>query len=93
MSDNLKWEEILRNCVVDNKIKALHLKVIPKMKDCERWQDVLFLGRIHYKFKYTEYNGGLIRFNGKLFYINPRQIQALSNIHKWNISNEIQVVD
>ncbi len=92
MSD-YKYEELLRNCVVDNKIKSTHLKHIPKLKACDRWQDVTFLGRVNYSFKHSNYDGGLIKFNSKIYYINAKQIQSLSSYVKWNTENIINVVE
>ncbi|OHD08491.1 MAG: hypothetical protein A2086_05290 [Spirochaetes bacterium GWD1_27_9] len=87
------WDEILRHSIVDNKIKASHLQHIPKLKDCQNWQDVKFLGRVNYKFKYTNYEGGLIKYNSKIYYINSKQIQAVSNYIKWDTSNIINVIE
>ncbi|HOJ63936.1 MAG TPA: hypothetical protein PLE45_05900 [Spirochaetota bacterium] len=92
MSD-YKYEELLRNSIVDNKIKANHLKHIPKLKTCDRWQDVIFLGRVNYTFKHSHYDGGLVKLNGKIYYINSKQIQALSGFAKWNTANIITVID
>ncbi len=87
------YEEILRNSVIDNTIKANHLKHIPKLKTCDRWQDVIFLGRVNYSFKHSTYNGGLVKYNGKIYYINAKQIQSLINFTKWNTSNIIKVIE
>lgn len=92
MSD-YKYEEILRNSVVDNKIKAEHLRHIPKLKTCDRWHDVIFLGRVNHKFKHSHYDGGLVKLNGKIYYINAKQIQSIVSFTKWNTSNIINVID
>ena len=92
MSD-YKYEELLRNSIIDNKIKANHLKHIPKLKTCDRWQDVIFLGRVNYKFKHSTYDGGLVKLNGKIYYINSKQIQSLVGFTKWNTSNIINVIE
>ncbi len=51
---NFKWEEILRNAVTDNKIQSKYLKHIPKIKDCDNWNEAEFLGRVEYEFKYSK---------------------------------------
>jgi hypothetical protein len=88
-----KWEEILRNCIKANKIKAVHLQHIPQLKTCDNWEDTRFLGRVNHKFKLTTYNGGLIKLSGRIYYINIRQIQAISYLIRWDTTNIIKVVD
>ncbi len=93
MSD-YKYEELLRNSIVGNKIKASHLVHIPKMKDCDHWEDATFIGRVKYKFKYSEYDGGLIKYHGRIYYINTKQITPLAQCYKWkNVSNILGVID
>ena len=90
---DMKYEELLRHSIVDNKIKATHLSHIPKLKTCDKWDDVAFLGRVKYQFKYTEYDGGLVKLNGRLYYINNKQIQSLISYVKWtNLNNIITVI-
>ncbi|HNZ26719.1 MAG TPA: hypothetical protein PK385_09970 [Spirochaetota bacterium] len=90
----LKYEELLRNSIVDNKIKAAHLRHIPKLKTCDNWGQTEFIGRVNFKFKFTEMDGGLIKFNGRIYYINNRQIQSLMNYVKWNnLNNVISVIE
>ncbi|MCG8569218.1 MAG: hypothetical protein MJB14_03685 [Spirochaetes bacterium] len=93
MEKSYKWEEILRNCVTKNSIKAVYLEHIPKLKDCENWGQAIFLGRVRHQFKLTSIDGGLVRFKGKLYYINAKQIVALAKTHKWNTSNIINVTE
>jgi hypothetical protein len=92
MSD-FKWEEILRNCITDNKIKASYLQHIPHLKTCETWAEAKFIGRINHKFKYTSYDGGLVKLAGRIYYINLKQIQAISTFIKWDTSNIIKVIE
>lgn len=86
------WDEILKNSVVDNQIQSTHLEHMPKMSDCPSWQNAEFLGRVKHSFKYTTFDGGLVRWNGKIYYINSRQLMALSGIYKWNTGNMIRVI-
>jgi hypothetical protein len=87
-----KWEEILRNCINGNKIKAVHLQHIPQLKTCDNWGDVMFIGRVNHKFKLTTYNGGLVKLSGRIYYVNSRQIHAVAFLVNWNTSNIIKVV-
>ncbi len=90
---SFKIEEVLRNAVTDNKIKASHLSHLPQLKTCDNWSLATFVGRINYKFKYTTYDGGLVKLNGKLYYINQKQIQSISTFVKWNTSNVVEVIN
>jgi hypothetical protein len=88
-----KWEEILRNCISDNKIKASHLQHIPQLKTCDNWSDAKFIGRVLHKFKYTVYDGGLVKLSGRIYYINSKQIQAVTTFIRWDTSNLIKVIE
>ncbi len=90
MDDN--YNDIFRNCVKDGKISENHLKHLPKLKDCENWKDAEFLGKVKYTFKHSNIDGGLIKYSGKIFYINNKQIDALSFFYKWNTLKEIKVI-
>ncbi len=89
---DINWEEILRNSVTDNKIKAIYLKSIPQLKTCDDWGNVAFLGKVNYKFRYTTYDGALVKRNGRLYYINMKQLLAVATIMKWKTDKVIEVV-
>jgi hypothetical protein len=88
-----KWEEILRNSIKDNKIKASHLEHIPQLKTCDNWSEAQFLGRVNHEFKYTTYNGGLVKLSGRIYYINHKQIQAVTTFIRWDTTNIIKVIE
>ncbi|HOV13620.1 MAG TPA: hypothetical protein PK771_05000 [Spirochaetota bacterium] len=90
---NFKIEEVLRNAVNDNRIKSSHLKHLPQLKTCDNWGQATFLGRVSFKFQYSNYEGGLVKLNGKLYYINQKQIQAVSTFVKWNTAHYIEVIN
>ena len=92
MSD-IKWEDILRNSIIDNTIKASYLEHLPKLMTCDNWDNAIFIGRVSYQFKITNYEGALVKYDGKLYYINLKQVQAVSNFVKWNTSNIIKVIN
>lgn len=75
-----------------NSIQAKFLQHIPKIKDCENWQKAEFLGRVKHDFKLTKMDGGLVRYNGKIYYINVNQIMVLANMYKWNTGKSITVI-
>ena len=89
---DINWEEILRNSVVDNKIKAIYLKSVPQLKTCDDWGSVTFLGTVNYKFTYTHYDGALIKRQGRLYYINKKQLLAVATIMKWKTDKVIEVI-
>jgi len=74
-----------------NSIKAKHLQHVPKLKDCDNWSKAEFLGRVKYDFKLSKLDGGLIRYAGKVYYINLNQIMVLANLYKWNTGKNIKV--
>ena len=90
---DISWEEILRNSIVDNKIKAIHLKAVPQLKTCDDWGSVTFLGKVNYKFKYTTYDGALIKRYGKLYFINKKQLLSVATIMKWKTDKVINVIE
>jgi hypothetical protein len=73
-------------------MKASHLQHVPKMKDCENWTKVEFLGRVKHEFKLSKLDGGLVRYNGKIYYININQIMVLAGLYKWNTGKSIKVL-
>lgn len=87
------WDDILKNALVDGSIKSKYLSHIPKMKDCENWGKVDFLGRVKCEFKYSKLDGGLIRYQGNLYYINISQIMVLANMYKWNTLKSIRIIE
>jgi len=89
---DINWEEILRNSIVNNKIKAIHLKSVPQLKTCDDWGNVTFLGKVNYKFMYTTYDGALVKRYGKLYYINKKQLLAVATIMKWKTDKFIGVI-
>ena len=93
MKSDYKWEEILRNCIKNNTIKSSYLQHIPKLKDCENWQEVIFIGRVHYQFKLTTIDGGLVKNAGKLYYINAKQMMTLASFYKWPTERLVSVIE
>ena len=90
---DINWEEILRNSVVDNKIKAIYLKSVPQLKTCDDWGSVTFLGTVYHKFRYSEYDGALIKRHGRLYYINKKQLLGVATVMKWKTDKAIKVID
>ncbi len=88
-----RWQEILKNSVHNGAIKAGHLRCIPHLKTCRYWDRAVFLGRVYYKLHYCTFDGGLIKYDNRIYYINSAQINALTPYLKWNLSKEITVME
>jgi hypothetical protein len=89
----IKWQEILRNTANGETIKASTLRKIPHLKTCPHWERAEFLGRIYFKVKFALYDGGLVKYDGRIYYINSAQIQALRTFIRWNLKRVITVLD
>lgn len=89
----IKWQEILRDCVKENTIKSIHLRKIPKLLTCEHWDKATFLGRVSHTFAHSKLDGGLIKYEGRIYYINIKQISALISYIKWPTHKYLKVID
>jgi hypothetical protein len=88
-----KWQELLRNSVASDSIKASTLRKIPQLKSCPYWDQAEFVGRISYRLPFANYDGGLVKYDGRLYYVNRAQIQALSQYVRWNLKKVVTVMD
>ena len=61
----MKWQDVLRNSVSKESIKASTLRKIPQLKACPYWERAVFLGTLTYKLKFANYDGGLVKYDGK----------------------------
>jgi len=86
-------DDFIKNPEMGDTIRAKYLQHIQKMKDCPSWDKVMFLGRVKYEFQHSKMDGGIIRWNGKNFYINIQQIMVLANLYKWNTNKIIKVIN
>jgi hypothetical protein len=90
---DIKWQEVLKDSVHNDAIRATHLRKIPHLKDCPAWSEASFLGRVIYKPKFGNYDGGLVKYAGRLYYINKAQIEALQPWVKWNTNKILTVIE
>ncbi len=88
-----KWQELLKNSVKGDSIKASNLRKIPHLKNCAYWDLAEFVGRVSYRPPLGTYEGGLVRYNGRLYYVSRAQIQALSRYVRWNLRKVVTVLD
>jgi hypothetical protein len=89
----IKWQEILRHAVQKETVRAASLRKIPHLKDCPCWDEAEFLGRIFHRIKYATYDGGLVKYDGRIYYVNKFQIAALQRYVRWNLKKTITVMD
>jgi hypothetical protein len=89
----LKWQDLLRNSISGDMIKTSTLRRIPHIKSCPYWDRAVFLGSISHKLKFANYEGGLVKYDGRIYYVNRSQIEALRGFVRWDLKKRINVVD
>ena len=89
----MKWQEILRDSVTGDTIKASTLRKIPHLKTCPYWDRATFLGRISHRLKFANYDGGLVKYDGRIYYVNRSQIEALRSFVHWDLRKNITVME
>lgn len=87
-----KWQDLLRDTVQKETIKASNLRHIPQLKSCPFWDRAVFLGTISYRTKVANYDGGLVKYDGRIYYVNRSQIEALQAFVRWNRRKTISVI-
>ncbi|HTO21523.1 MAG TPA: hypothetical protein VMQ10_03525 [Spirochaetia bacterium] len=88
-----KWQDVLSGAVHKETIKASSLRHIPQLKSCPYWDRAVFLGRIQYKTPVANYDGGLVKYDGRIYYVNRSQIEALREFVRWNQRKTISVIE
>lgn len=89
----LKWQDILRNSVSGDSIKASNLRKIPQLKDCPYWDRAVFLGTLSYRVNLANYDGGLVKYDNRIYYVSRSQIEALRRYVRWNLRKRITVIE
>jgi hypothetical protein len=89
---SMEWEKILVDSVKDGTIKELYLRKLPVLKTVDNWKRVELVGWVDHKMKYTYYKGGLVKLNGKLYFVEDKTIKALEEFMKWNFPRKIVVL-
>lgn len=88
----MDWQTIMERHLEDNKVRELHLYQVPLLKTCDNWGAAKELGRIDFKGKHANYNGGLIKYANKIYFIPNARIEALAPYRKWNFKAKIKVI-
>jgi hypothetical protein len=89
----LKWQDLLRHSVKHESIKSSNLRKIPHLKTCPYWDRAVFLGRITHRVKLANYDGGLVNYDGRIYYVNMSQIEALRAFVRWDLKKFIHVIE
>jgi hypothetical protein len=89
----MKWQDLLKDSVKGNAIKASSLRRIPQLKSCPYWDRALFLGTISYRVALASYDGGLVNYGGRIYYVSRSQIEALRPYVRWNQKKRITVIE
>jgi hypothetical protein len=90
---DIKWQEVLKDAVHNDSIRSTHLRKIPQLKDCPAWNEAVFLGRVIFKPQFGSYDGGLVKYGGRLYYVSKAQIEALRPWVKWNTNKILTVIE
>jgi hypothetical protein len=88
-----QWPDTLGNAVSKETIKASDLRRIPHLTDCPHWDRAVFIGQVAYAVKVANYDGGLVQYEGRTYYVNRSQIEALRSFVRWNLRKTIKVVE
>ncbi len=89
----MKWQDLLKNSINGETIKASSLRRIPQLKVCPYWDRAVFLGVINHKLAFANYDGGLVKYDGRIYYVSRSQIEALRSFVHWNQKKKITVID
>ena len=89
---SMEWEKILADSVKNGTIKELYLRKLPVLKTVDNWKKVELVGWVDHQMKYTHYKGGLVKVNGKLYFVQDKTIQALQEFMKLDFPTKIVVV-
>ncbi len=88
----MEWEKILVDSVKDGVIRELHLRKLPVLRTVDNWRKVELIGWVDYQMKHAYYNGGLVKVNGKLYFVQDKTIKALQEYMDWKFPLKIKVI-
>jgi len=76
----------------DETIRAESLRKVPHLKSCPYWDRATFLGWVCHRLQFAYYDGGLVRYNDRVYYVNRTQIESLRPWLHWNLRKTISVI-
>ena len=89
---SMEWEKILGDSVQNGTIRELYLRKLPVLKNVDNWNMVELVGLVDHQMKHSNYKGGLVKLNGKLYFVQEKTIKALQAFMKWEFPRKIVVV-
>ena len=88
----MDWKELLLRSIENHTIRELYLYQLQILKTCNNWPAVKEIGRVDFKGKHANYNGGIVQYGGKFYFVPDITLQALASYRKWNFKNTIRVL-
>ena len=88
----MNWELLLARSLEDYNIRELYLYQLPVLKTCNNWPAVKEIGRVIFEGKHSNYNGGIVKYAEKLYFVPAPRLKALAAYRKWNFKKMIKVV-
>lgn len=79
--------------VPENTIKASTLSKVPHLKSCPYWDRAKFLGRITHHLQFGNYDGALVKYENKVYYVNRSQVEALRPWIRWDMRKKVTVIE
>jgi hypothetical protein len=89
----IKWQEYLNHSIKNGTLKAAELRRIPVLRSCPYWDRAEYLATVYYKAPFCIFDGGLVRYDGRLYYVTKAQIRALAPWVKWNLDKTVAIID
>jgi hypothetical protein len=89
----MQWKDPMVHSKQGESIAAGDLRAIPQLKDCPHWDRAVFLGTVSHQVPFASYEGGLVKYDGKIYYVNMSQIEALRSFVRWNLKKHITVTE
>ena len=89
----MKWLGMFGGSAAQESIKVSALRKLPQLKICPHWDRVTFLGWVSYRLPFANYDGGVVRYADRIYYLNRSQIEALRSFVHWDLRKQITVVN
>jgi hypothetical protein len=89
----MKLQGLLRDKLKGDSITTGALRKIPQLKSCPHWDRATFLGCVRHSLGFVSYDGGLVSYEDRVYYVNRSQIEALRAFVRWNLKKAIRVTD
>ena len=71
----MHWELLLARSIENNNIRELYLYQLPILKTCDNWAAVKEIGRVSFQGKHSNYNGGIVKYAEKLYFVPTSKME------------------